>query len=174
MTRSRSLLFSGLLLAAVTCPAMAAGPPLRLWYQKPAATWVEALPVGNGRLGAMVFGDPLQERLALNEDTLWSGGPTNWNNPDAKNWLPKVREAVFAGRYAEADALTKKMQGPYNQSYQPLGDLLLDFDVRDRSRTTAASSTSVARSPPRRSGRGARRTPVRCSRASPTRSSSSA
>ena len=85
--------------------------------------------MGNGRLGAMVFGDPLRERLALNEDTLWSGGPTNWNNPDAKTWLPKVREAVFAGRYAEADALTKKMQGPYNQSYQPLGDLLLDFDV---------------------------------------------
>ena len=104
-------------------------PPLRLWYEKPAAAWVEALPIGNGRLGAMVFGDPLRERLALNEDTLWSGGPTDWNNPDAKTWLPKVREAVFAGRYAEADALTKKMQGPYNQSYQPLGDLLLDFDV---------------------------------------------
>ena len=129
MTRLRSLLLSGLLLAAVTRPALAAEPPLRLWYEKPAATWVEALPIGNGRLGAMVFGDPLRERLALNEDTLWSGGPTSWNNPDAKTWLPKVREAVFAGRYAEADALTKKMQGPYNQSYQPLGDLLVDFDV---------------------------------------------
>ena len=56
-------------------------------------------------------------------------GRRSWNNPDAKTWLPKVREAVFAGRYAEADALAKKMQGPYNQSYQPLGDLLLDFDV---------------------------------------------
>jgi alpha-L-fucosidase 2 len=90
---------------------------------------VEALPIGNGRLGAMVFGDPRHERLALNEDTLWSGGPTSWNNPDAKTWLPKVREAVFAGRYAEANELAKKMQGPYNQSYLPLGDLLLDFDV---------------------------------------------
>lgn len=117
------------LLALASASAAAADAPLRLWYEKPAATWVEALPIGNGRLGAMVFGDARRERLALNEDTLWSGGPTNWNNPDAKSWLPKVREAVFAGRYAEADALAKKMQGPYNQSYQPLGDLLLDFDV---------------------------------------------
>jgi len=129
MTRLHRLLRNGLLLAAAARPALAADAPLRLWYGKPAATWVEALPIGNGRLGAMVFGDPLRERLALNEDTLWSGGPTDWNNPDAKTWLPKVREAVFAGRYAEADALAKKMQGPYNQSYQPLGDLLLDFDV---------------------------------------------
>jgi alpha-L-fucosidase 2 len=128
MIRLHSLLLSGILLAAAARPALA-DPPLRLWYEKPAATWVEALPLGNGRLGAMVFGDPLRERLALNEDTLWSGGPTSWNNPDARTWLPKVREAVFAGRYAEADALTKKMQGPYNQSYQPLGDLRIDFDV---------------------------------------------
>jgi alpha-L-fucosidase 2 len=88
---------------------------------------VEALPVGNGRLGAMVFGGVDTERLALNEDTLWSGGPKDWNNPDAKSWLPKVREAVRAGRYAEADALARHMQGPYNQSYQPLGDLVLEF-----------------------------------------------
>ncbi len=78
----------------------------------------------------MVFGDPLRERLALNEDTLWSGGPDgSGTTPTRRRWLPKVREAVFAGRYVEADALAKKMQGPYNQSYQPLGDLLLDFDV---------------------------------------------
>ncbi len=129
MIRHRSLLLDALLLASASHPAFAADPPLRLWYGKPAAAWVEALPIGNGRLGAMVFGDPLRERLALNEDTLWSGGPTDWNNPNAKSWLPKVREAVFAGRYAEADALAKKMQGPYNQSYQPLGDLVLEFEV---------------------------------------------
>ena len=129
MTRSRSLLLPALLLASVAGPAFGADAPLRLWYEKPAAAWVEALPIGNGRLGAMVFGDPLRERLALNEDTLWSGGPTDWNNPDAKTWLPKVREAVFAGRYAEANELAKKMQGPYNQSYLPLGDLLVDFEV---------------------------------------------
>ena len=173
MTRLRPLLLTAVLVTAAR-PALAADPPLRLWYEKPAATWVEALPIGNGRLGAMVFGDPLRERLALNEDTLWSGGPTSWNNPDAKAWLPKVREAVFAGRYAEADALTKKMQGPYNQSYQPLGDLLIDFDVAVPSRATVASSTSIGRSRPRRSAPAALSTPARSSRASPTRSSSSA
>ncbi len=114
---------------ALVCRPAVAEPALRLWYEKPAGAWVEALPVGNGRLGAMVFGDPRHERLALNDDTLWSGGPREWNNPDAKAWLPKVRAAALAGRYAEADALAKKMQGPFNQSYQPLGDLLLDFDV---------------------------------------------
>jgi alpha-L-fucosidase 2 len=129
MARPRSLPLSGVLIALATHPAVAADPPMRLWYEKPAAVWVEALPVGNGRLGAMVFGDPRSERLALNEDTLWSGGPTSWNNPEAQSWLPKVREAVFAGHYAEADALCKKMQGPYNQSYQPLGDLLLEVEL---------------------------------------------
>jgi alpha-L-fucosidase 2 len=124
---SRAAALAGIVL--VSSAASAAAPPLRLWYDRPAATWVEALPVGNGRLGAMVFGDPRRERLALNDDTLWSGGPREWNNPDAKNWLPKVRAAALAGRYAEADALAKKMQGPFNQSYQPLGDLHLDFDV---------------------------------------------
>ncbi len=122
---------AGVLLLAFL-PSAAAGvasaAPLRLWYEKPAKAWVEALPVGNGRLGAMVFGDPRHERLALNVDTLWSGGPREWNNPEAREWLPKVRGAVLAGRYAEADELAKHMQGPFNQSYLPLGDLLLDFD----------------------------------------------
>jgi hypothetical protein len=98
-----------------------------LWYRRPASAWEEALPVGNGRLGAMVFGGVARERIQLNEDTLWSGGPRDWNNPEAKAWLPKVREALFAGRYLEANKLCKKMQGPYTQSYQPLGDLHLAF-----------------------------------------------
>jgi len=98
-----------------------------LWYRQPAKQWVEALPLGNGRLGAMVFGGVMTERLQLNENTLWSGGPKDWNNPGAREVLPKVRAAVLAGRYAEADALCRQMQGPYNQSYQPLGDLLLHF-----------------------------------------------
>lgn len=100
-----------------------------LWYQQPAKEWTDALPLGNGRLGAMVFGGPESERLALNEDTLWSGGPKDWNNPEAKDWLPKVREAVFAGDYAKASELCQKMQGPFTQSYQPLGDALLGFDL---------------------------------------------
>jgi len=119
-----------LIMAFIAVAACASEPSThRLWYPSPASNWVEALPLGNGRLGAMVFGGIREERIQLNEDTLWSGGPKDWNNPDAKNWLPKVREAIFAGRYAEADELCKKMQGPYNQSYQPLGDLRITFDL---------------------------------------------
>ena len=100
---------------------------LKLWYTQPAAKWVEALPVGNGRLGAMIFGGIMHERIALNEDTLWSGAPRAWNNPQAKELLPAVRQAIAHGQYAEADRLAKGMQGPFTQSYLPLGDLLLDF-----------------------------------------------
>ena len=104
-----------------------AGEPLRLRYDRPAERWTEALPVGNGRLGAMVFGGVGSERLQLNEETLWSGGPSDWNNPGARAALPEVRAAVFAGDYVKATELTKKMQGPFNQSYQPLADLRLHF-----------------------------------------------
>jgi alpha-L-fucosidase 2 len=108
--------------------ADAAPAPLTLWYRKPAGQWTEALPIGNGRLGAMVFGGVSAERLQLNEDTLWSGAPTDWNNPGAKDALPEVRRLVFAGKYGEADKLCRKMQGPYNQSYQPMADLHLTFE----------------------------------------------
>jgi len=105
---------------------------LSLWYAQPARHWTEALPIGNGRLGAMVFGGVATERLQLNEDTLWSGHPKDCDNPEALAYLPQVREAVFAGDYAHADELSKHMQGPYNQSYLPLGDLILDFSRREK------------------------------------------
>ena len=101
---------------------------LSLWYRRPAEQWVEALPIGNGRLGAMIFGGVASERLQLNHDTLWSGGPSDWNNPRAREVLPELRALIFAGRYAEADQLSRQMQGPYGQSYLPLGDLRLVFD----------------------------------------------
>src|SRR5271163_1548988 len=72
---------------------------LSLWYPRAAAVWTEALPVGNGRLGAMVFGGIETERLALNEDTLWSGSPKPWNNRDAKKVLPEVRRLVEEDKY---------------------------------------------------------------------------
>ncbi len=108
-----------------------------LWYAAPARTWVEALPVGTGRLGAMVFGGVAQERLQINEDTLWSGGPRPSDNPTARAALPAVRDAIFAGRYAEADRLAKQLQGAFNQSYLPLGDLWLRFDGLDDGAATA-------------------------------------
>lgn len=101
--------------------------PLKLWYRQPAAQWVEALPVGNGRLGAMVFGGVATERLQLNEDTLWSGPTPTWNTPGAQAALPGVREAISAGDYVEADRRAKALQGAFTQSYQPLGDLHLHF-----------------------------------------------
>ncbi len=122
---------------------------LKLWYTKPASQWVDALPIGNGRLGAMVFGggaidpidpknpkadhagpvptDPAKETLQLNEDTLWSGLPVDGNNLDAKNYLPAVRRAVLEQKdYHLADQLCRKMQGLFAEAYQPIGSLHVD------------------------------------------------
>jgi alpha-L-fucosidase 2 len=101
---------------------------LTLQYRRAASEWTEALPVGNGRLGAMIYGGVETERLQLNEDTLWSGAPKEWNNPRAKEVLPEIRRALAAGSYQEADRLGKEMMGPYTQSYLPLGDLWLHFE----------------------------------------------
>lgn len=113
--------------AAATLPGQSADV---LWYRKPAAEWTEALPVGNGRIGAMVFGGVAEERLQLNEDTLWGGGPYDPVNPQAREALPEVRKLIFAGRYDEAQKLAsaKVMATPLRQmAYQVLGDLLLSF-----------------------------------------------
>lgn len=107
---------------------MASANELRLWYSKPAEKWVEALPVGNGRLGAMIFGGETQEHLQLNEESLWSGERHEWNNPHARELLPEVRRLLAEGNYEGADRLCRQMQGAYNESYQPLGDLRLTFD----------------------------------------------
>jgi alpha-L-fucosidase 2 len=105
-----------------------------LWYRTPAEQWTDALPVGNGRLGAVVFGGVASERIGLNEETLWSGNPRDWNNPDAKNHLSIVRAMVIEKQdYHAADQECRKMQGPFNQAYEPLGDLLIDFEHGDAS-----------------------------------------
>jgi alpha-L-fucosidase 2 len=104
--------------------------PLSLWYRRPATKWVEALAVGNGRLGAMVFGGIDRERLQLNEDTLWAGGPYDPNNPEALGALPEARRLIFEGKYTEAHKLVgdKMLAKPVRQMpYQPVGDLLLTF-----------------------------------------------
>lgn len=97
-----------------------------LWYNRPAKVWEEALPIGNGRLGAMVFGRIAEETIQLNEQTLWTGGPVDLHaKTDAPAFLPKVREALFAGNYSEAVKNLRKMQGDNCQMYQPLGDLVI-------------------------------------------------
>ncbi|ODT76583.1 MAG: alpha/beta hydrolase [Pelagibacterium sp. SCN 64-44] len=103
---------------------------LQLWYREPAIEWTDALPIGNGRLGAMVFGGVGREELQLNESTLWSGGPYQPTNPEALPNLAAVRELIFAGRYAEAHELAQRhllAQPPMQMSYQPAGNLFLDF-----------------------------------------------
>ncbi|HEY5745991.1 MAG TPA: glycoside hydrolase family 95 protein [Chryseolinea sp.] len=103
---------------------------LKLWYQQPARNWNEALPLGNGHLGAMVFGGVAEERYQLNEATLWSGGPVNTNpNPSAPQYLSAIRKALFEEDYQKAEALTKKMQGLFTESYEPLGDLQLKQEL---------------------------------------------
>lgn len=109
------------------------GADFSLWYEKPAGQWVDALPIGNGRLGGMMFGGgekaaPNEELLQFNEDTFWSGKPRDGNNPDAKNHLPGVRDAVLKRKdYHLADDICKKMQGLFAEAYQPLGNLRLAF-----------------------------------------------
>lgn len=122
---------------------------LVLWYRQPANQWAEALPIGNGRLGAMVFGGVERERLQLNDDTLWSGGPRDWDNPHARTVLPEVRRLLAAGEYVAADKLCHEMQGTYTESYQPLGDLIIECEThgeptnyrRDLDLHTAISTT---------------------------------
>lgn len=100
---------------------------LVLRYDAPASAWTEALPVGNGRLGGMVFGGTQTERIALNEDTLWAGGPRAGTNLEARDLLPEVRRLLLDGDYLAAEEWCKGLQGPYTHSYLPLGDLLLTF-----------------------------------------------
>lgn len=113
-----------LLLVVIIIGINAHSQDLKLWYKQPAAIWTEALPVGNGRLGAMVFGGVDEELLQLNEATLWTGGPVKTNvNPEAKDWLPKIREAIFKGDYEQASKLTRNMQGLYSESFLPMADV---------------------------------------------------
>ena len=106
---------------------------LKLWYKQPAKVWTDALPLGNGRLGAMVFGRVKQELIQLNDATLWSGGPVRTNvNPDAYANLLLAREALFKEEdYAKAYNYAKNMQGYFSESYLPLGDLTITQDLKD-------------------------------------------
>lgn len=98
----------------------------RLWYENPASHWNEALPLGNGRLGAMVFGGVEEERIALNEDTLWSGCPAPEGRPDKRGVFQEIRRQVEAGHTGAAEALAEAaFLGDYTASYMPLGDLYI-------------------------------------------------
>jgi alpha-L-fucosidase 2 len=134
--------FTALFLLVVTSFAAQREEDALLWYRQPAKKWTQALPVGNGRLGAMVFGDLWRERLQFNEDSLWSGGPENPNNPAALKALPEIRRLLAEGKQTDADQLAVKNMvcagkgsGSGNGArvpfgcYQTFGDVRLDFDL---------------------------------------------
>ncbi len=108
------------------------GKDLKLWYKQPAGTtWENALPVGNGRLGAMVYGNVEKETVQLNEHTVWTGSPNRNDNPDALASLPEIRKLVFEGKQKEAEQLAAKTiqsKRSHGQMFQPVGSLQLVFD----------------------------------------------
>jgi alpha-L-fucosidase 2 len=126
----RSLL---LFLAAASC--LAAQSPLTLWYRHPANLWVEALPAGNGHMGAMVFGGPSRERIQFNESTVWTGEPHDYAHHGASRYLQQIRQLLWEGKQKEAEdlAMQEFMSEPLHQkAYQAFGDLYLEFpDVAD-------------------------------------------
>ncbi|MBP1636361.1 MAG: Alpha-L-fucosidase [Acidobacteria bacterium] len=137
-----------LVAAPVEVPGQAGrqGAALRLWYDRPATAFEEALPLGNGRIGAAVFGGAASERVMLNESTLWAGGPVDPAvNPEARVWLPKVREALFKGDYPLADRLTRKLQGRFSASYAPLGDLYIEAPLTALAQESGDSSAAARR-----------------------------
>jgi hypothetical protein len=114
------------LVGKAECP----GKPLTLWYRHPARRWTEAAVIGNGRLGGMVWGGVKKEHIDLNEDTLWSGEPYDNINTNGLKSLPEIRRLLIAGKNKEAQQLVERdMNGKFNQNYQPLGDLTIEFPV---------------------------------------------
>jgi len=125
----------GALLLLIFSVSAYAQTPLTLWYRQPARLWVEALPVGNGHLGAMVFGGIAHERIQFNEQTVWTGEPHDYAHPGAYKFLPQIRELLEAGKQKEAEdlAMQEFMSVPVRQrAYQAFGDLLLEFpDIQE-------------------------------------------
>ena len=101
---------------------------LKLWYKQPAGTWVEALPVGNSRMGAMVYGGTAREELQLNDETMWGGSPYRNDRPEALKSLPQVRELIFAGKNMEAQNLIQDnfYAGKHGMPYQTIGSLIIE------------------------------------------------
>jgi alpha-L-fucosidase 2 len=134
MKNRNLLILSILVLSQFSCrhnePEKALNPSLQLWYDKPASGWTEALPVGNGRLGAMIYGGMLTDTIQFNEETLWSGQPHDYAHPGAHQYLEKIRQLLWAGKQDEAHKLGNEqfMSQPFGQQcYLPFGNIFLDF-----------------------------------------------
>ena len=122
------LQFVGMFLL-LSCSLANANNQMKLWYEQPAAKWTEALPVGNGRLGAMVFGGVQQEHIQLNEESIWAGPPVPVTKPGFKDAMEKARGLWFEGKYVEAESLVQHHMAPRinPRSYQTLGDLHIEL-----------------------------------------------
>jgi alpha-L-fucosidase 2 len=132
--RTNVILFACFIFCAQTLSAQN-DTLLRLWYNHPARQWVEALPIGNGRLGAMIYGDPFKEIVQLNENTVWAGQPNRNDNPDAQEALPHVRKLIFEGKYKEAQDLVNQKfisKISHGMPYQTVGDLHLIFPGHEK------------------------------------------
>jgi len=125
----KTLLIALMTVISLSCSSQ--NNDLNLWYDAPARQWTDALPLGNGRLGAMVFGTPAQERIQINEETIWGGGPHNNVNYAAKDGLEQIRQALWEERRSDAQALCDQYissKGAHGMPYQTAGSLMLDFD----------------------------------------------
>ena len=129
---------SNLILQIMCVACLTAGnsqADLKLWYDSPAKEWTQALPIGNGRLGAMVFGGTAEDRYQLNEDSLWCGKPHDYAHDGAAEYLPQIRQLLFEGKQKEAEQLAMEhfMSVPLGQMpYQPFGDLKLTFPGHEK------------------------------------------
>ncbi|MGQ8335563.1 glycoside hydrolase family 95 protein [Sunxiuqinia sp. A32] len=125
------LLFMIISLGACSVPQKDNVSLLKLWYEQPAELWTDALPLGNGRLGAMVFGGVSHEHIQFNEETLWTGEPQSYANEGASKYLEQIQQLLFEGKQDEAQQLAQEhfmSMPPQQRSYQPFGDLFIDFE----------------------------------------------
>ena len=155
----REVLGAAALAAASAARGQERRSPLTLWFRQPAKVWTEALPVGDGRIGAMVFGGVRTERIQLNEHTLWSGHPVEDDAPAVKDRIAEMRRLLLEGKYAEANEVGRKWRAPAPQggraSYQTLGDLFIDFPGEGESEAYCRGldlDTGIARAEFRRGG----------------------
>lgn len=117
------------ILSALACFSVKGGNNLELWYSSPANEWVEALPVGNSRMGAMIYGGITKERIQLNDETFWAGSPYSNNNPEGREHLEEIRKLIFEGKEKEAEKLIDRyyLTPHHGMSYLTLGELTIDF-----------------------------------------------
>ena len=126
----KTTLFAAAVSVAVAANATEANKPLRLHYDRPAEFFEETLVIGNGNIGAILYGGVGEDRLSLNDITLWTGEPEKGVvTPDAYKAIPQIREALDRGDYRAADSLQRKVQGHYSENYQPLGSLTISYDA---------------------------------------------